>query len=477
MKRLIIAFVVLMQSLSFAQSFKLSADTVVDSGAWNFPRGNWGTTMNGQTFQQEGVITHKGYQYASYFADGGVLAVARRQLPDGQWETIHFPDYKAGDRQDSHNVAAIGIAEGDGTIHLAFDHHNDPLHYRRSVQGLASDPGKFQWKAEHFGPVTNSLEGIGPVKEVTYPHMVSAPGGKLQMLFRIGSSGNGDWHLFEYDPAGAGKWTNVGLMLSRAGAYQISPSRCAYPNPIRYDAKGVLHVTWCWREQPKGKPFDLRTNHDILYAYSEDQGRTWKNNGGNVIADLTGNNPDQPKSIGIDTMGIVVVPTKWLWGQMNTNTQTIDAQGRVHIISWQLPNDAKEGTKDLNQWRYHHYWRDGEGTWHENKLPFHGRKPQLVFDPAGNAVIVYCATDNANYHGVDPGGKLTIMTARQSSKWTDWTKVAEVDRISVGEPLLDHPRWTAEGILSVYLQDKPAEPGQPSALRVIDFRIESPAQP
>ena len=467
---LVLAVGFIMQAQSSAQSLKLSADTVVDPAGWNFLDGRWGTTVNGQTFQQEGVITHKGYQYASYFADEGFLAIGRRKLPDGAWEVIHFADYQAKDHRDSHNVASIGIAEGDGTVHLAFDHHVHPLHYRRSVQGLASRPGEFAWKAENFGAVSNSLEGIGPIPEVTYPQMVSSPTGKLQMLYRTGGSGHGDWYLVEYDPAGEGKWSRVGMMLSRQGTYQSSLSRCAYPNPLRYDAKGVLHVTWCWREKPENTTFDLRTNHDLMYAYSEDAGRTWKNNVGNTIADLAGAKEQLPTTIGLDTMGIVIWPTKWLWGQMNTVTQTIDAKGRVHFMSWHLPPEAKEGTVDLSQWRYYHYWRDEQGTWHENKLPFVGRKPQIVLDKAGNLLIVYCSTDNANYHGTDPGGKLTIQTASEASNWTDWKPAATVDRLSVGEPLIDNVRWASEGVLSIYLQDKPPAPGKPSALRVMDFK-------
>ena len=46
---------------------------------------------------------------------------------------------------------------------------------------------------------------------------------------------------------------------------------------------------------------------------------------------------------------------------------------------------------------------DESGNWHENPLPFVGRKPQIVFDRAGNAIVVYAKGDNANYHGHDPG--------------------------------------------------------------------------
>ncbi len=441
-------------------------DTVVDSAAWNFPDGRWGTCVNGQTFQQEAVLTHLGHQYAAFFADGGVLAIGRRKLPEGDWEVIRFADYKARDHRDAHNVVSMGIAPGDGTIHLMFDHHNDPLHYRRSVQGLTSRPDDFEWKAEHFGPVTSRLDGKTIVKGVTYPQMVATPDGGLQLLYRIGGSGDGSWIFTEYDPAGQGAWHSIGTLFTRTGQYRSSPSRCAYPNPLRYDADGRLHVTWCWRERPADAPFDLRTNHDLLYAYSDDAGRTWKNNAGDAIASLPAG-----ESIGIDTPGTIIHPIHWLRGQMNTSTQAIDARGRVHVINWQQPPDAEHGSKDLNTWRYYHYWRDTDGAWRENALSFVGRKPQIIFDSAGNAIVVFTKTDNANYHGQDPGGTLRLMTASEASHWTDWKPVYTTDRASVGEPLLDHTRWAADGTLSIYLQDKPSAPGEPSSLRVIDFKL------
>ncbi len=461
------------QPASAAPRAVLVADTVVDPAAWTFPNGNWGTTVNGQTFQQEAVISHRGHQYAAYFADGGVLSIARRQLPAGEWQVIRFDDYKARDHRDAHNVASMGLCAGDGTIHLAFDHHNDTMHYRRSVAQLASEPQSFEWRAEHFGPVTSSLEAGKPISNVTYPQFFSTPRQTLQLVYRTGSSGDGDWHLMEYDPR-PGAWTTVGTLLSRRGQYQTSPSRCGYPNPPRYDSKGRLHLTWCWRERPANAPFDLRTNHDLLYAASDDLGRTWRAGDGAPIADLRGGG-DVPASIGIDSPGIVAVPTRWLWGQMNTTTQFIDHHDRVHVIHWQHDQDAAQGSKDLNTWRYDHYWRDAEGKWHTNRLPFHGRKPQIVLDPTGRALVVFTRGDNANYHNQEPGGRLTVAVASEASGWTDWQEVFTTDRVSIGEPLLDHPRWASDQTLSIYLQDKPDQPGQPSALRVIDLSISAAA--
>ena len=42
-----------------------------------------------------------------------------------------------------------------------------------------------------------------------------------------------------------------------------------------YDGK--LHTTWVWREWTQGP------NHDLMYACSEDGGRTWLNNAGQAL--------------------------------------------------------------------------------------------------------------------------------------------------------------------------------------------------
>jgi hypothetical protein len=208
----------------------------------------------------------------------------------------------------------------------------------------------------------------------------------------------------------------------------------------------------------------------LNFPYSEDFGRTWKNNQGTVVAVLDGKTRGTPASIGIATPGIVARPTRYLWGQMNTTTQYVDTRGRVHVVNWQQQQDAPISSMDMNTWRYYHYWRDTDGPWRENPLPFFGRKPQIVLDAGHNAYVVYCKGDNIHYHGFDHGGKLTVARATEQSGWTDWQTVWSAERDSVGEPLIDVGRWENEGILSVYLQDKPEKPGQPSALRVLDFR-------
>ncbi|EIP99749.1 hypothetical protein OpiT1DRAFT_04278 [Opitutaceae bacterium TAV1] len=454
-------------------TLRLVNNTTVNARAHNFPNGDWGSSINGQTYQQEALVSHRGYQYAAFYVAPGFPAVARRALPDGAWETITFKDYGPVTHSNTHNVIVIGIAPRDGTLHLSFDHHATILRYRKSQPGVATNPTAHRWTPALFGPVTSALEPGKTISRVTYPQFFTAPDGTLTFAFRNGVSGRGDWFLHEYTET---NWTPLGQLFTQTGTYQGKNSRSAYPNPYRYDPDGRLHVTWSWREHSS----NLTGNHDLGYAWSDDHGRTWHNNNGIIIAHLTntptndGATAAQPASaISINTPGNIVYPIRYAWGMMNTTTQFVDAKRRVHIISWRNPDDAPAPSSNtLNSWRYYHYWRDIDGTWHERQLPFHGRKPQLVLDETGTMHVIHGTGPDLNYHGGDRGVHLAIATATEASGWTDW-KVSQPlppDYIFQGEPLLDVGRWEREKILSIYYQQKPEIPGNPASLRVIDLR-------
>ncbi len=436
----------------------VQAETVIDEGGLNFAQGPWGTCINGQTFQEQALATHQGCQYATYFHGSGRLAIARRRLPAGPWQRIHFDDYRIR-HSDVHNVAVLGVCPGDGTLHLAFDHHGHPLHYRVSKPGVATHPDRFAWDAGLFGPITDTLDQAEPLRGVTYPMFAPAPDGGLLLYYRTGGSGDGDWHLTEYDPAQS-CWAPPRRFLAKEGLFQEDSSRCAYLNGLQYDARNRLHVSWCWRETP-----DLKSNHDLLYACSDDRGRTWQNNAGQPIA-RSGQTP-----LRVDSPGILVAPLAFGWGMMNQLTQDVDGQGRVHVMLWHNPLDAPGPNHDLNAWRYFHYWRDPAGQWHRQAMPFFGRKPRLVVDEAGDALLVFNKGTDLEYHQQDHGGKLHVAAATAKAHWTDWRVVYTSDRDYVGEPRVDVLRWRSEHTLSVYVQQKPAEPGKSSPLWAIDLQV------
>ena len=138
---------------------KKTAESVVDPAALVYTKDAWGTCPNGKAFQQDGIASYDGWQYATWWDGERRLCIGRRKLPGTRWETIRFNDYRHRGT-DTHNVSVLGICPKDGTIHLAFDDHNHPLHYRVSRKATATKPDKVRWTAELFGPVTSRLSRL-----------------------------------------------------------------------------------------------------------------------------------------------------------------------------------------------------------------------------------------------------------------------------------------------------------------------------
>jgi len=436
-----------------------SDDSVVDPRALTFrdaPFQEWSGGPNGLSYQQDGLASLGGWQYATWWDAARRLCVGRRKLPRGRWDTIRFGDHRIhGD--DIHNVAVLGICPKDGTIHLSFDHHGHPLRYRVSRKGAALQPEQHAWEPALFGPIVHRLPSAKPILNapLTYPRFLRTPDGGLQFCFRIGSSGNGERHLATYGPA-TGQWTHQGAFTSRAGTYEGSTSRNAYPHGLGYDRAGHLHMTWCWREGrlrgakrtgSKGHSGKV-TNHDLLYVCSDDGGDTWRNSGGAVVRRP---GDDGPRAIGVHSPGIVVAALPAFTGLMNTTTQAVDGRGRVHAVV---------STDDYVT--YYHHWRAEDGAWHHRRMPFRGVRPELAVDAADNLILVFREQDTR---------RLRIAAATAASTWSDWAAIHASRRLYDCEPLIDRYRWQDEGALSVYVQDKPAASGEPSALRVLTFRI------
>lgn len=91
--------------------------------------------INANSFQQNAITTVNGWQYVAFYTDHSaptkpnacMVNLGRRKVlssTHSQWETMSFSDYEQV-VDDGHNTISIGICKGDGSIHLAFDHHCD----------------------------------------------------------------------------------------------------------------------------------------------------------------------------------------------------------------------------------------------------------------------------------------------------------------------------------------------------------------
>ena len=454
-------------SLSVRAGFDVHkiSDSVVHAEALTI-KGGFGQCINGLSFQQDAVVTHDGYQYVGYYDGKRRVCLARRRLPTGNWNIIRFKDYDFKSN-DAHNIISIGICPKDGTIHMAFDHHGHPLHYRVSRKGAAGDTDD-PWGASLFGPVISELEKGRPIR-ITYPRFFQTPDGGLQFCYRQGGSGNGDRMLVDYDVK-AGKWIDTRQIDSRKGLFKdsmgASRSRCSYPNGYDYGPDGKLHTTWVWRESSQG------SNHDLMYAYSEDRGRTWLNNAGRLLSEPAG----------VNSSGITVANISRLQGLMNTHGQAVDSQGRVHVVMWHCTDETLRaaGSKPgEHRWgppkarRYHHYWRDRDGHWNHQQTPRQaGSRPKIFMDSSDNAFMIFGTsrrdTGLADGH-LYSEGVLVIAAATSASKWRDWKIVHRERGPFVNEMLGDVYRWKKQGVLSIMVQESPEKPHQPTPLRILDF--------
>lgn len=464
----ILPITLLTSALCAASGFRATKlqDTVIDSQALTI-QGGFGQAINGLSFQQDAVVTHKDRQYVGYYDGARRVCIARRKLPAVEWQILRFEDYDFKSN-DAHNVISIGICPEDGTLHIAFDHHGHDLHYRMSRNNAAEDPEK--WDPHLFGPIRSYLEQGKPIR-ITYPRFFQTPEGALQFCYRQGGSGNGDRMLVDYDPE-TGKWQNTRQIDSRRGTFTdetgSSNSRCSYPNGYHYSPQGTLHATWVWREHSQG------ANHDLAYAYSEDRGKTWLNNAGQPF--------DGPPYVNSPGLTVVNIPKSL--GLMNTHGQAIDSKGRVHVVMWHCTEESLKaaGVKPGQQrWgppearRYHHYRRDTNGKWDRRELPGPvGSRPKIFIDKDDNALIIF-ATRPRDPKNADARplrrGDLIIAAASAASEWTDW-KIIHVEKGPFLNEMLGDPyRWKNEEILSVMAQNSPSKPHDPTPLRILDFKF------
>ncbi|MGK4004562.1 BNR repeat-containing protein [Sorangium sp. So ce1036] len=398
---------------------------------------SYGGYVNGESFQQDAIVSFGGYQYTAFWNTNRNVVLARRRLPSspggaaGAWQKFDFKDHRLS-ADDAHNTISLGIAPGDGTLHLAFDHHGSPLHYRRSVAGLLTDPENVAWAAASFSAVSSALEGSTRVALVTYPRFVTEPGGeKLLLSARIGESGSGDEHLWEYDTT-THAWTSLGEYIEGTDA-----SMNAYLHGLAYTRGGArLHAAWCWRDTP-----DPTTNHDLLYIYSDDHGRTWHNSAGDKVA-TTG-----ASFVTRDTAGLSVWPIGQNRGLINQEHMAVDASGRVHVLLSHLPDGEANNanfTSARSRSEFFHYVRDTDGTWTR-----HGLGLRVIQNFRGKLAI----SSTENVYAILPD--LRIAGASPSDGYATWELLDAADAGRFfSDPLIDAARLETSDELTVYYPER-----------------------
>ena len=235
-----------------------------------------------QTLKTVNAPSGEKYQFVTYYDSNQKLVVGRRQLLSSGWTDwyLRTTAFTACAISDTHDVSSIGV-DGNGYLHVSWGMHCNTMNYSRSTTSVLSS-GSFSLE----GDTTGNIGGLGSEfslhTSVTYPQFYSIPNsGDLLMAYRVGSSGNGDMELCRWSSMNKA-WNAVHATTSdpwinNQHPGSSTPNANAYINQMVYDTQGVLHSTWTWRTGSDSKSgyTDFQSNHNVMYAYSPDDGVNW----------------------------------------------------------------------------------------------------------------------------------------------------------------------------------------------------------
>lgn len=375
-----------------------------------------GNSVNAVIFRKNSIASWAGKQYIAYYDQQKQVVLGTRKLGQQRW-TVKKTRYH-GHAEDAHRSISL-IVDGDGYLHLSWDHHGNALTYAKSLK-----PGSLD-----LGPKT-SMTGLKETN-VTYPEFYTLADGNLLFLYRDGASGNGNLMMNHYDIK-TKTWKQV-----QDGLISGEGKRNAYWQ-MAVDARGTIHLSWVWREST-----DVASNHDMAYARSKDGGQTWEKSTGEkyglpitlATAECVRKIPQQSELI-------------------NQTSMFADEQGRPFIATyWREPGE----TVPQYQVIYHDGARWQTANLGFRKTPFSlsgvGTKsipvsrPQiLAWENKGKLAMALIFRDQERGEKVS----VAINTDLKQAKW----EVRDLTSESVGswEPSYDTELWKNKGILNLYIQ-------------------------
>jgi len=383
--------------------------TEVDSG--------WASnSVNTVVFRKNSLVSYKDTQFISFYDKEAYVVLGKRKQGSKKW-ILKRTAYK-GNTADAHNSISM-MVDGDGYLHLAWDHHNNPLSYCKSVR-----PGSLE--------MTEKMSMTGKTERtVSYPEFYRLPDGNLLFLYRDGGSGRGNLVINKYNKA-TKQWTQL-----HSNLIDGEGKRNAYWQ-VCTDNKGTIHISWVWRESP-----DVASNHDICYARSKDGGKTWeKSNGEKYQLPITAANAEYALRI----------PQKS--ELINQTSMFADAQGNPYIANYWCDEGSTVPQYHLvyllnKQWQVQNlgfrktpFSLSGQGT---KRIPI--SRPQIVVGNSGKKISVAML-----FRDLERDNKVSLAVSKNilDKKW----ELYDLTTNSVGswEPSYDTELWIQHRRLNIFVQ-------------------------
>lgn len=330
-------------------------------------------SYNFAAFTQNHMVEADGFQYVVVIAEGGLPHVLKRSLSGGAWDifdlsTIPGNPFASPNAPDGHNNFAIEITK-DGYILITGNHHTNLCRAVRSE----SPHDISSWLQISYSSDT----------WITYPRFVKYPDGTVQVFWRKGVSGDGEYRSAIFDDT---------TLSFQAPITLIGPSQAVTSNPYEHyigvGLDGSLHLAWGYRTSAGS----ANTNFGLWYAKSMDKGVTFTSADGvnSYSIPLSDANAERIANLATGS------------GYVNQNGGCCDLLNNYHTVAWQY--DANNDTQ------IQHIWFDGDGLKNEVVSKFNFKidltanlldgslsRPLIVHTRYGKTFVIY----HANYMGRD----------------------------------------------------------------------------
>ncbi|MDR2805632.1 MAG: BNR repeat-containing protein [Dysgonamonadaceae bacterium] len=374
-----------------------------------------GNSINTVIFRKNSLVSHGDVQFMAYYDVDSYLCLGKRNLNEEQWEIRRTP--YAGNIRDAHNCISI-MTDGEGYLHVAWNHHNSTLNYTKSKRPLSLD-------LEEKQGMTGVLEN-----HVTYPEFHQTPDGNLLFLYREGGSGSGNLVVNRYNTKSK-QWKQLHNNLIDG-----EKLRNAYWQAC-IDKKGVVHLSWVWRETP-----DVATNHDMCYARSCDNGETWESSEGEKY--------QLPIAAATAEYACKIPQNSEL---INQTSMTTDDKGNPCIATYYCLPDSKIPQYHLIYRNQSQQWKDvaldfrktafslrGTGT---KKIPI--ARPQVFYNERTKQWLLV-------FRDEERGNKVSLAICGDliENQW----RINDITSYSVGdwEPTYDTELWKEKNKLHLFVQ-------------------------
>lgn len=397
--------------------FLCNSSAQAQSAKWVPVATGWANnTVNTVVFRKNALVTWKNLQFIAFYNQEGYVVLGKRKLGSANWQ-LKQTRYR-GNVADAHNCISI-MVDGEGYLHVAWDHHANNLHYCKSLAPGSldlSDPLPMTGKAE---------------RSVTYPEFYQLSNGNILFLYRDGASGKGNLVLNQYQPT-THQWTQLhNNLIDGEGKRNAYWQACV-------DRNGTMHVSWVWRESP-----DVATNHDLCYARSTDGGITWEKS--------TGEKYTLPVTAATAEYICRIPQNSEL---INQTSMCADEESNPYIATyWKEQGDSVP--------QYHIVYRQNK-NWHVQSLSF--RKTPFSLKGAGSKripiarpqIISWTTGHRKNmavfFRDEERGSRLSVALIKGlgEKKW----ELKDLTGFSIGssEPLYDTELWKQRRQLHFFTQ-------------------------